>query len=250
VVAGHDHQVGAYVCGVRSPGDTANSLGTSEVVLRILEDAADPAAVQAAGMSLVRTVAGGRPALLAGAGSAGTAYAAWVGEHGLDPDTPSLGCGPTGLLVLPYVRGRQCPEPDPDARLRVVGDVGAAGPDELMAALLEGLSLQTRWMYDVQRALDPGARGRSPMTLFGGPGARNAGWVRVKAEVLPDGVRVVAQHEPVAVGAAVIAAERAGLVEPGAVVLPAGEPAVPHQDRYAAVYEAFVREARRGERRT
>jgi xylulokinase len=250
-VAGHDHQVGAHVCGVRAPGDTVNSLGTSEVVFRVLAGAADPEAVHAAGMSLVRVVGGTRLALIAGAGAAGAAYAAWVAERGLDPDRLALPPGPTGLLVLPYLRGRQCPDPDPDARLRAVGDIDSASPEVQLKALLEGLSLQTRWMHDVERTLDPGhGPDAGPMTLFGGPGARNAAWARVKAEVLPDGVRVVPQDEPVAVGAAVVAAERAGLVEPDAVVLPAGDPDVPDQDRYAAVYETFVREARRRERRT
>jgi sugar (pentulose or hexulose) kinase len=130
--------------------------------------------------------------------------------------------------------------------MRVVGDVAAAGQGVRSRALLEGLSLQTRWMRDVQRRLDPGPE--PALVLFGGPGARNDAWTRVKAEVLADGIRVVTEHEPVAVGAAVVGAERAGLVEPGSVVLPAGD-ATPMADRYAETYEQFVREAR-GERRT
>lgn len=247
VVAGHDHQVGAHACGVRAPGSTANSLGTTEVVLRVLDGEPDPIGVLAAGMSLVRTVGGGARALIAGNGSAGAAYAAWIAQH---PESRDLPAGPTGLLVLPYLRGRQCPEPDPEATLRAVGDLDGAGPGALTKAILEGLSLQTRWMYDEQRRLDPGGAD-GPVVLFGGPGARNADWTRVKAEVLPHPLRVVAQDEPVAVGAAIVAAERARLVEPGSVVLTATpaarEPATPG-DPYAQAYEEFVRQARRGER--
>jgi sugar (pentulose or hexulose) kinase len=244
-VAGHDHQVGAHAAGVRAPGDTANSLGTTEVVLRVLDGSPDPAAVHAAGMSLVRTVGGAHRALLAGNGSAGATYAAWVAVHGLDADRLDLPGGPTGLLVLPYLRGRQCPDPDPEARLRVVGEVGGAGPDVRMRAVLEGLALQTRWMDEVQRGLDPGAAD-GPFVMFGGPGARNDHWTRVKAEVLPRQISVVAQEEPVAVGAAIVAAERAGLVPPGSVVLP-NDPLPTQDDRYAAVHAHFVREAHRRE---
>jgi sugar (pentulose or hexulose) kinase len=242
VVAGHDHQVGAHVAGVRRPGDTANSLGTTEVVLRVLDGRPDPADVHAAGMSLVRTVGGAHRALLAGNGSAGAAYASWVEAEGLDPDRLEIPGGPTGLLVLPYLRGRQCPDPDPGARMRAVGAT-ARSPAVRMRAVLEGLALQTRWMDETQRALDPGAA-EGPFVMFGGPGARNGDWTRVKAEVLARPIALVAEDEPVAVGAAVVAAERAGLVAPGSVVLPA-DPLPVHEDRYAAVLADFVREARR-----
>jgi sugar (pentulose or hexulose) kinase len=244
VVAGHDHQVGAHACGVRAPGATANSLGTTEVVLRVLDGAPDPSRVHAAGMSLVRTVGGRERALIAGNGAAGAAYAAWTAEH---PESRDLPLGVTGLLVLPYLRGRQCPDPDPDATMRVVGDLDRATPGELTKAVLEGLCLQTRWMYDEQRRLDPGPAD-GPVVLFGGPGARNRDWTRVKAEVLPHPLRLVDQDEPVAVGAAIVAAERARLLAPGSVLLPATPVAGHRDDPYAQTYEEFVHHARRGER--
>ncbi|CAI9399043.1 FGGY-family carbohydrate kinase [Nocardioides sp. T2.26MG-1] len=240
VVAGHDHQVGAHACGVRSPGDTADSLGTTEVLLRVLDGEPDREGVRRAGMSLVRTVGGRELALVAGNSAAGSAYAAWVADH---PESDDLPAGPTGLLVLPYLRGRQCPDPDPGATMRVVGDVGPAGPGALTKAVLEGLCLQARWMYDEQRRLDPGAAD-GPVVLLGGPGARNAAWTRVKSEVLPRPLRVVAQEEPVAVGAAVVAAERAGLVPPGSVVLSAAPVTRPPRDPFAQIYREFVRAAR------
>jgi len=244
-VAGHDHQVGAHACGVRAPGETADSVGTSEVVLRVLAGRPDPHAVRAAGMSLVRTVGGHELAVQAGSGSSGAAYAAWEAEHGPVIGPADLPPGPSGLVVLPYLRGRQGPDPDPDARMRVVGDLAAASPAERGLALLEGLSLQTRWMYDVERGLDPSPGPAAPLVLFGGPGARNESWTRVKSQVLPHGLRVVDTEEPVAVGAAIVGAERAGLVEPGSVVLPAGPVLGGGDETYAATYAAFVREARR-----
>lgn len=241
VVAGHDHQVGAHACGVRRPGDTADSLGTTEVLLRVLDGDPDRESVRLAGMSLVRTVGGGARALVAGNSAAGSAYASWVADH---PESDDLPPGPTGLLVLPYLRGRQSPEPDPEATMRVVGDVDGATPGALTKAVLEGLSLQARWMYDAQRRLDPG-HAEGPVVLLGGAGVRNTAWTRVKAEVLARPLLVVDQDETVAVGAAVVAAERAGLVEPGAVVLPATPAPASAGDVYGDLYAAFVREARR-----
>jgi xylulokinase len=181
-IAGHDHQVGAYACGVRLPGDVANSLGTAEVVLRVLADRPDPQRVLAGGMSLVRTVSGGHDALLTGVGASGAAYAAWLEERDLN-------------------------DPDPEA--------------PALSSLFEELSRSTRRAYDEQVALDPAAIAPAPVTLFGGPGARNPVWTRIKAGLWPEGVRLVDQVEPVAVGAAVVAAERAGLIATGAVALPA-----------------------------
>lgn len=239
VVAGHDHQVGAHACGVRRPGDTADSLGTTEVLLRVLDGDPDRESVRVAGMSLVRTVGGRARALVAGNSAAGSAYATWMEEH---PAVDDLPAGPTGLLVLPYLRGRQSPEPDPAATMRVVGDVEGATPGALSKAVLEGLSLQARWMDDVQRRLDPG-HADGPVVLLGGAGVRNTAWTRVKAEVLPRPLHVVDQDETVAVGAAIVAAERAGLVEPGSVVLPASPVARHAGDPYRELYAAFVREA-------
>ncbi len=240
VVAGHDHQVGAHACGVRAPGDTADSLGTTEVLLRVLDGDPEPEAVRSAGMSLVRTVGGGARAIVAGNGAAGSAYAAWTDAH---PGSDDLPPGPTGLLVLPYLHGRQCPDPDPAATMRVVGDAERATAGALTKAVLEGLCLQARWMYDAQRRLDPGAAA-GPVVLLGGPGARNGAWTRVKSEVLPHPLHVVAQEEPVAVGAAIVAAERAGLVPRGSVALAATPVPRPPGDPYAQAYADFVRAAR------
>ncbi|HYF72100.1 MAG TPA: FGGY family carbohydrate kinase [Nocardioides sp.] len=239
VVAGHDHQVGAHACGVRRPGDTADSLGTTEVLLRVLRGNPDRESVRLAGMSLVRTVSGHARALVAGNSSAGSAYASWTADHPASDDLPA---GPTGLLVLPYLRGRQSPEPDPRATLRTVGDLEGATPGTLTKALLEGLSLQARWMDDVQRRLDPWGGADGPVVLLGGAGVRNTAWTRVKAEVLTRPLLVVDQDETVAVGAAVVAAERAGLVEPGSVVLPATPVPRASGDPYRELYAAFVRE--------
>jgi xylulokinase len=229
--------------------------------------AADPvrADVARAGMSLVRTVAG-RPALLAGSSSAGAAVRWWL-EHeaggrtaedlfaavvALDPaDRPSRATGP---VVLPYVAGRQTPDPDPAARVRVRGDRAAHGPVALAAALLDGLALHARWMLDAQldlgAAADPALR-PDRLVVLGGPASRNAAWMRAKAELSPVPVRLVDCAEPVAAGAALLALHRAGLLDPddppvlpALPALPGGAPLPAPQPDADAALARFVRAAR------
>lgn len=218
VVAGHDHAVGAYACGVREPGEVADSVGTAEAVMTVVDEAADldPVGVGRAGMSTVIAVGGRHRAVLAGSHSAGAAVGWWLAREaaGLDPkalfdEVLAAGDGPTGVIVLPYLAGRQAPVPDPEARLRVLGRRPSHGPAHLAKALLEGLSLQVRWMLAEQARL-AGRSAPPTVYLFGGPVAANPAWVRIKAQVLPGTLRLVPGPEPVAAGAAMIAAARAG----------------------------------------
>ncbi len=269
VVAGHDHAVGTWAAGVRAPGDHADSIGTAEAVLTVLAGPVDRAAVAGQGMSLVRTVEGAHEALLAGAPAAGAMVAWWLRtvlpgrtvEAALAGRVPD---GPTGVLVLPYPTGRQSPRPDPSARVRVVDDRGRdvtaaaltpvpadgdpARAATLTLAVLEGLALQARWMLDTQRLLAAGGAGAGPphaLRVLGGAAAGNGVWMALKAAVTPAPVRLVAAAEPVATGAAMLAAERVGLVPAGVLRLPArpGAPGnrPPGADgRYDDALERFV----------
>jgi xylulokinase len=247
VVAGHDHAVGAYACGVREPGDVADSLGTAEAVLSVVPGDPDPVAVARAGMSAVVTV-GGRRAIIAGSSSAGATIGWWL-EHesggatadALFGEVLACGDGPTDVIVLPYLAGRQAPAPDPAARLRVLGRRPAHRRGELAKAMLEGLCLQARWMLDEQARL---AGHATPPTvyLFGGPVATNPAWVRIKAHVLPGELRVVPAKEPVAAGAAIVAAVRAGCLGPAVPALPwrAGPPVAGAGIDYDRQFVRFV----------
>jgi len=223
VVAGHDHAVGAYAAGVRAPGDVADSVGTAEAVVTVLDRRPDPAAVAAAGMSLTRTVAGRHDALVAGSPAAGAMVAWWLAAvAGGRPaaevfaavdDVPAA---PTGVLVLPYPAGRQAPAPDPRATVRVLGATGAHGPGHLARALLEGLCLQARWLLVEQSRLGGSQLRRAEVAVLGGAVTANRHWLAVKAAATPARLRLVRAGEPVAAGAALVAAERAGLLPAGA----------------------------------
>jgi sugar (pentulose or hexulose) kinase len=220
VIAGHDHAVGAYACGVRTPGDVADSVGTAEAVMSVVPGDPDPVPVGRAGMSTVVTVGGRYRAILAGSSSAGSTVDWWLRHEcagrspdGLFTDVLAGADAPTGVIVLPYLTGRQAPEPDPNARLRVLGRRPAHGAAELTRAMLEGLCLQARWMLAEQSRL-AGHRAPPTVYVFGAAVAANPAWVRIKAHVLPGDLRVVMAAEPVAAGAAILAAVRAGCTGP------------------------------------
>ncbi|MBO1752666.1 carbohydrate kinase [Actinotalea sp. BY-33] len=253
VLAGHDHAVGTWASGVRLPGDRADSIGTTEAVLTVrgahrpgTADGEDRIAL--AGMSLVRTVSGRHEAVLAGSSSAG-AVLTWLADRGVGgagAAWPEVSTDRSGPVVLPYLSGRQTPQPDPAARVRVLelgpgpGEpavevpVDGLGPAELAGAVLEGVCLQARWMVVEQGRLsdgagpaprEPGVRGPAGdrsgvmsdpgrLVVLGGPALTVPGWADLKVATSPWPSRWVGAPEPVASGAALLALVRAGLLGP------------------------------------
>ncbi|MGO4534762.1 FGGY-family carbohydrate kinase [Leifsonia sp. 2MCAF36] len=230
VAAGHDHAVGAWAAGVREPGDAADSVGTAEALLRIAEHVPRDGA-RRQGMSLGRSIDGRYETLLAGNPTAG-ALVEWAFAEllpGADPrdaleQARALADGPVEAFLLPYLRGRQCPDPDPEQALRLIhGDdrsgarsaasaatAGLADPAATLTAVLVGLTLHLAWMDAAQTAL-VGPR-RDELAVLGGPGAANGAWWRLKQRLMPGALRRVDAAEPVATGAAMLAAQRvAGL---------------------------------------
>ncbi|MDN4613359.1 FGGY family carbohydrate kinase [Leifsonia sp. F6_8S_P_1B] len=239
VVAGHDHAVGAWAAGVRSPGQAADSVGTAEALLRVGDEVPREGA-RLNGMSIARTVDGAHETLLAANPTAG-AFVAWALEELLPPGAardmvPQLGAetrdesrlgersaawrddlqrqaeavaasaAPLTSFVLPYLRGRQAPAPDPHATVRSID-----GPPTL-AGVLTGLALQLAWLDAAQTDLlgprDPELR------VLGGPGAANPAWRRVKERIMPGSLRPVVCAEPVATGAALLALRAADTIDP------------------------------------
>jgi len=222
VAAGHDHAVGAWAAGVREPGDAADSVGTAEALLRVTTRV-DREGARRQGMSLARTVDGRHETLLAGNPTAG-ALVEWAfaellpgaDRHDLLERAASLADASVRAFLLPYLRGRQSPQPDPAAAPRLVRLAGAASDPDLsdpaatLLAVLAGLALQLAWMDAAQSGL-AGPR-RDELAVLGGPGAANDGWWRLKQRVLRGALRRVDAAEPVATGAALLAAHRvAGL---------------------------------------
>lgn len=206
-IAGHDHAVGAWAVGARRPGQAADSLGTAEAVVRVASEA-DRAAAAASGFAVSRTVDATSLTVLGGSRACGALLACWDGEH---PGSLGILAGEStepwrtsSVTVLPYPSGRQCPDPDPHAGLRVIGD---ADPADRARGLLQSLVAHSRWMRETADELAGSAS--SSLVVLGSLAHRIPAWAPLAATAgIP--TRVAETAEPVAVGAALLAAVRAG----------------------------------------
>jgi xylulokinase len=247
-IAGHDHAVGAWAVGVRRPGDVADSLGTAEAIVRVTDAAATAGAV-AEGFSIGRTVDGAARTILGGSPACGAMLATWDAEHPQDDIFRRLAAmsgdewEASRALVLPYPSGRQCPSPDPSARVRVVDVVGDAG--DRSRAVLQALVLHARWMRQTADALAGSAS--TGITVLGSLAERIPAWPRlVAAAGIP--TTLASAAEPVAAGAAMLAAVRQGeasasVALPGAVVAPTDAPEL--DDAYRRFLDAVLTQGER-----
>lgn len=205
-------------------------------------------------MSLVRAV-GGMPAILAGNPSAGAMLAHWLESVPIERRAAVLaeaagavraGADPTGEAVLPYLRGRVTPEPDAGAR---PGRPLASRTASWRArAVVEGICYQARWMMReqsrIQESGDPAV-----VAVIGG-GRLPELWSELTRAALPWPTAWASAAEPVATGAALLGAVRAGLLGDPARML-AHAPTIcgpvrppPGWDPHGAAFEEFVGRAR------
>ena len=215
-LAGHDHAVVARLAGMRAAGTVVHSLGTTEAVLALAnpDSPVDRALAGREGASVVRGVDGVLEGVLAGSPAAGRLIAEWsrrTRAAGTDPAELLAALGPdrAELVALPYPLGRQCPDPDPDAGLELLGDPNS--PADELAALLRGLAAHGAWMRDlVTRLSGPSIL----ITSAGTPVRDNPRLAALMAALAGTPLSVVDLAAPAAVGAAALAAERAGLAAP------------------------------------
>ncbi len=221
VIAGHDHLVAAYAVGVRGPGHSADSMGTAEAVVSTIPAPPPPGTVGPTGATVGPFVDGSSYCLISGLPASG-ALVRWLVERFAPPGTAdpygwlaaALGTvpgPPTGIIVQPYLAGRTAPQPDLRRRLSIHGLSARHTNADIARAVLEGLSMQARWMLDNHTALAGVAPG--PVHAFGGAAAQPA-WLRMKAQLTPAPLRALSGVECAAIGAAQLAARALGLDHP------------------------------------
>ena len=109
------------------------------------------------------------------------------------------------MTVLPYPSGRQCPLPDAGAGVVVRNN--ASDPAVRARAVLQGLVFHARWMREAIDALAGSTA--TEITLLGSLADRIPAWAPLTATAgVPTSITAAA--EPVAAGAALLAAVRAG----------------------------------------
>jgi xylulokinase len=116
--------------------------------------------------------------------------------------------GSDGLLFLPHLAGRQCPN-DPNVRGLWAGFTWAHGKPHLYRSLLEAVAYEYATYLRIQQELLPGARFTEARVIGGGSGSGI--WNQIKADVL--GVPYVSlnRSEFAVMGAAMVAGHAVGL---------------------------------------
>jgi len=114
--------------------------------------------------------------------------------------------GAGGLLFLPTFNGSTAPVIDQTARGALLGLSLAHRRGHVIRAVLEGISLELRWMLD---AIGEAGTTIREVRLVGG-GARNAHWNQIHAGILDRPVRTLQVVDAALVGAAMCAAVAVG----------------------------------------
>ena len=150
--------------------------------------------------------------------------------------------GADGLLFLPLLNGSTAPQVDQEARGSLLGLGLAHRRNHVIRALLEGISLELRWMLD---AIETAGSSVEEVRLTGG-GSRNDSWNQIHADILNRPVCSLGTSDAALVGAAMCAAvaigEYANLNEAAAdfvKIMSTVEPRPQNTAVYAAAYDAY-----------
>jgi xylulokinase len=241
VAAGGDGQVFAAAALMQEQG-LAVSLGTS-VVLGIPTEA-QPV------LPLFRTLRAawpGQARLLEAVLQSGTYLFRWLvdrlapggkGLGELEASAAAIPAGSDGLAAVPHWWGARFPNPSPDARGSFLGLEDTHTGAHLYRSLVEGSTFEIRYLAERIAEIAPSAAGT---LTVGGGGASSGLWLSVLTDVLNRPVHL-AMEEPVAAGAALLAALGSGHAEAGAAfaerrasVPPARQPS-PSREVYDRIY--------------
>lgn len=117
------------------------------------------------------------------------------------------GPGAHGVMFLPYLAGASAPHWDPHSSGVFLGLNLSHGKADLLRAVMEGVSFQTREIVDIFTSLNMPVR---EIRLTGGC-THIEHWNQIQADILGRPVALLANPQATAAGAAVLAAVGAGL---------------------------------------
>jgi len=115
---------------------------------------------------------------------------------------------PDPLVFHPYLTGERCPHPHPHARGALLGLTRSHTRGDLVAAVLDGITLGMGAQMELMRRLGVPIR----QVRLGGGGARSAVWRQLQADIYNARCVTMSSEEGSALGAAVLAGVGAGLV--------------------------------------
>jgi xylulokinase len=257
VAGGGDGQCAAAGTGVVRPGSVMVNVGTATgVQVFLTEPSLDPAAT----LNCAAAVVPGAWEMEGHTQASGTVFRWFRDEFGADERTLAHQTGgdaydllvqqaslaPPGsddLIFLPTFNGSTAPLVDPSARGALLGLKLSHQRRHVIRAMLEGISLEIRWMLDAIAATGAAV---DEIRLAGG-GSRNPTWNQIHADILGRPLRTVLNPDAALVGGAMCAAVALGafsdfhqaasaFVKLGPEIAPLPE----HQSIYARSYERFV----------
>jgi xylulokinase len=243
-----DGQAAGLALGATVPGVAYLNLGTSMVLgVQAVEYIWDPA---------FRTLAGVEPGgyTLETVLNAAAYVATWCREQfgegadvgDLEAAAAALPIGAEGLLTLPYWNAAQTPYWDPLARGAIVGWHGRHTRAHLYRSILEGVGFELR--LHLERLEEVTGHPVETIRVVGG-GARSPLWVRIITDITQRPIRVCADGELSAAGAALLAwsyLDGTASTYPGLGVAaePEGRDVLPDPAKahgYAALYAVYRR---------
>ena len=161
----------------------------------------------------------------------------------LDELAASAPCGSQGLLYLPYLATAATPRWNPNARASFVGLSFAHGRAEMTRAVMEGVVLEIRDMFE--QWSNAGLDVRS--LRIGGGATRSTLWNQIQADVYGRPVETLRVSESTGLGAALLGGLGAGLfssidegVDAMVQVADRIEPDPKRHQRYEELYGAYV----------
>lgn len=218
VNGGHDQYCVALGAGVTRPGDTFVGCGTAWVVA-VIGDAPQPDFAD--GHCVSRHVVDGRFGALASLESGGASLEWWRdamttrgGRLSWDDVDAGFVVDPQALpLYLPFLHGSRFPRSVPQAGGVLWGLDAGHDRFDIASGVMAGVCFHTAWM------LDSFADRNDQPVVFSGGATRSRVWPQLFADVLGVPIRVVAEPDAGAVGAALLAGAGTGVVDVNAAAV-------------------------------
>lgn len=219
VAGGHDQYCAALGAGAVAAGDVLISCGTAWVLLGITDQPVhDPAMNFALGNHVASPGVWGQFGSLRNGGVClewlRKSFAGIPGELSSVMDYPLINrlvesCAPgaEGLLFFPHFDGSNIPTWNHASKGGFLGLEMKHGLPHFFRAVMEGVSLEMRWVWETYKTLDPGPH---RIRILGGA-AKSPVWTQILTDVLDEPVEVPAVADSACIGAAILAGVGAGL---------------------------------------
>ncbi len=262
VTGGHDHLVGSFAAGATGKGTVANSMGTAEACLVMVDGYMPTERMLRQGYCHYAHVVPEHFVVHFGNVASGGLFEWALRQYWPEVDESPQGrqrayqaafaaagaapLGSGGVFWTPHLRGAGSPWFDDRAKAAIIGLTDAHGRGHVLRAVMEALCYWQRENLEaVSQLLDVPRDG--DLVAYGGS-TRSALWMQIKADVTGRRVRVVELAEAVAQGAALLAGIGAGVfpsfqAAADSVQRPTTlyEPIPAHTEQYAEYYEKIYR---------